>query len=224
MTTYKRGDLIITDPERAKAIFSHAERPVQIVFAGKAHPADYESKQIIQRLIQWGNQPDIQHRFVFLEDYNLPIAEKLVQGVDLWLNNPLRTREASGTSGQKVALNGGINCSILDGWWCEAYQASPEGKGINGWAIWNGDKTEVAELQNQPDAEALYDLLENEIIPLYYDEDEQGLKRRWIQKMKASIKTIAPFFNTERMLAEYIQQMYLPQGNVELELVSSGAE
>lgn len=224
MTTYKRGDLIITDPERAKAMFSHAERPVQIVFAGKAHPADYESKQIIQRLIQWGNQPEIQHRFVFLEDYDLHIAEKLVQGVDLWLNNPLRTREASGTSGQKVALNGGINCSILDGWWCEAYQASPEGKGINGWAIRNGDKTEVAQLQNQPDAEALYDLLENEIIPLYYDEDEQGLKRRWIQRMKASIKTIAPFFNTERMLAEYIQQMYLPQCNVEFELVSSGAD
>jgi glycogen phosphorylase len=208
-STYKRGDLIMHDPERARAIISNPERPVQIVFAGKAHPADEQSKRIIQRLIEWSHQPDLQNRVVFIEDYDMHVAEKLVQGVDVWLNNPLRPQEASGTSGQKASFNGGINCSVLDGWWYEAYQTTPDGKGLNGWAIGNGRNVDDPELQHQRDAESLYQLLEEQIIPCYYDRDREGLPRRWIAMIKASLKTIAPYFNTNRMVMEYVQQVYL---------------
>lgn len=218
-STYKRGDLIIRDPERARALLGNPERPVQIIFAGKAHPADEESKRIIQRLIEWSHATDLQNRVVFIEDYDMHIAEKLVQGVDVWLNNPLRRQEASGTSGQKVGLNGGINCSVLDGWWYEAYQI--ESDGGCGWAIGEDNHEDDPEVQTQRDAEALYQLLESEIIPCYYDQDEEGLPRRWIQMMKASIKTVAPHFNTDRMVAEYVTQMYLPKATAAV--VSAGA-
>jgi len=194
-------------PERA--IICNLERPVQIVFAGKAHPADEKSKQIMKRLIEWSHHPDLKNRIVFIEDYDMHIAEKLVQGVDVWLNNPIRPQEASGTSGQKASFNGVINCSILDGWWPEAYQTTVDDKGLNGWAIGDGTQVDDPQLQNQLDAESLYQLLEKEIIPCYYDRDEAGLPHRWIAMMKASIKTVAPFFNSDRMVKEYVQKVYL---------------
>ncbi len=212
-SSYKRGDLIMQDPERARAILSNPERPVQIIFAGKAHPADEKSKQIIQRLIEWSRHRDLTNRVVFIEDFEMHVAEKLVQGVDVWLNNPVRPQEASGTSGQKASFNGGINCSILDGWWCEAYQTTADGKGFNGWAIGDGTQVDDSEAQRQLDAERLYQLLEEEIIPCYYDKDDEGLPRRWIAMMKASLKTIAPYFNTNRMVAEYVHKVYLQPVN-----------
>ncbi|MDV2991061.1 MAG: Glycogen phosphorylase [Chroococcidiopsis sp. SAG 2025] len=207
---YKRGNLLLRDAERALKIFGNAQRPVQIVFAGKAHPADEEGKRIIQKLMEWCQHSAIQHRVAFIEDYDIYVAQKLVQGVDVWLNNPRRPLEASGTSGQKVCFNGGINCSVLDGWWCEGYQVGMDGKGINGWAIGEDAHTSNQELQDRIDSESLYKLLEEEIAPLYYDRDNNGIPHRWIQMMKASIKTNAPLFNTDRMIADYVTRIYAP--------------
>lgn len=208
---YKRGYLLMRDAERALRIFGNAERPVQIIFAGKAHPADEEGKRIIQRLMEWCHHSAIEHRVAFIEDYDIYVGQKLVQGVDVWLNNPRRPLEASGTSGQKVCFNGGINCSVLDGWWCEGYKADAQGKGINGWAIGEDAHTSDQDLQDNIDSESLYRLLEEEIVPLFYDQDANGIPHRWIQMMKASIKTNAPLFNTDRMIADYVSQVYVPE-------------
>ncbi|MDJ0736215.1 MAG: alpha-glucan family phosphorylase [Nostocaceae cyanobacterium] len=203
---YKRGYLLMRDFERALRIFGSCDRPVQIIFSGKAHPADEEGKRIIQRLMEWCQHPAIMNRVAFIEDYNIYTGHKLVQGVDVWLNNPRRPLEASGTSGQKVCFNGGINCSVLDGWWCEAYRP-----GVNGWAIGEDAHTSDQELQDRIDSESLYQLLEEEIVPLYYDQDDNGVPHRWIQMMKGSIKTNAPLFNTDRMIADYVSQVYVPE-------------
>ncbi|MGJ5632943.1 alpha-glucan family phosphorylase [Nostoc sp. CALU 1950] len=208
---YKRGDLILRDAQRALKIFGNPQRPVQIIFAGKAHPADEEGKRIIQRLMEWCHNSGIINRVAFIEDYDIYTGQKLVQGVDVWLNNPRRPLEASGTSGQKVCFNGGLNCSVLDGWWCEGYQAGPDGKGINGWAIGEDAHTSDQELQDGIDSRSLYQLLEEEIVPLYYDQDAQGIPHRWVQMMKTSIKTNAPLFNTDRMIADYVSQVYVPE-------------
>ncbi|WP_026100344.1 alpha-glucan family phosphorylase [Fortiea contorta] len=208
---YKRGDLILRDAERALKIFGNAERPVQIIFAGKAHPADEEGKRIIQRLMEWCHNSGILNRVAFIEDYDIYTGQKLVQGVDVWLNNPRRPLEASGTSGQKVCFNGGLNCSVLDGWWCEGYKTGSDGKGINGWAIGEDAHTSDQELQDRIDSQSLYQLLETEIVPLYYDQDAEGVPHRWIQMMKTSIKTNAPLFNTDRMIADYVSQVYVPE-------------
>jgi glycogen phosphorylase len=215
---YKRGDLLLRDADRALKIFGNADRPVQIVFAGKAHPADEEGKRIIQRLMEWCKHPAIWNRVAFIEDYDIDTAQKLVQGVDVWLNNPRRPLEASGTSGQKVCFNGGINCSVLDGWWCEGYKADANGKGINGWAIGEDAHTSDQKLQDKIDSDSLYHLLEEEIVPLYYNQDENGVPHGWVQKMKASIKTNAPAFNTDRMLMDYVTQVYAPGTPAKLEL------
>jgi starch phosphorylase len=200
----------LRNAERALKIFGNASRPLQIVFAGKAHPADEEGKRIIQRLMEWCRHPAICNRVALIEDYDIYTGQKLVQGVDVWLNNPRRPLEASGTSGQKVCFNGGINCSVLDGWWCEGYQVGADGKGINGWAIGEDAHTSDQELQDRIDSQSLYQLLEEEIIPLYYDQDANGVPHRWVQMMKASIRTNAPLFNTDRMIADYVTQMYAP--------------
>ncbi|MBE9207256.1 alpha-glucan family phosphorylase [Nostoc sp. LEGE 06077] len=214
---YKRGDLILRDAERAVKIFGNAQRPVQIIFAGKAHPADEEGKRIIQRLMEWCHNSGIINRVAFIEDYDIYTGQKLVQGVDVWLNNPRRPLEASGTSGQKVCFNGGLNCSVLDGWWCEGYQTGADGKGINGWAIGEDAHTSDQELQDRIDSQSLYQLLESEIVPLYYDQDAQGIPHRWIQMMKTSIKTNAPLFNTDRMIADYVSQVYVPEISARVE-------
>ncbi len=204
-STYKRGDLILRDLERVTRIFTNKEYPVQIIFAGKAHPRDEEGKRLIQRVVEWSNRPEVAHRVAFIENYDAYVSRNLVQGVDLWLNNPRRPLEASGTSGQKVGFNGGLNLSVLDGWWPEGYN------GRNGWAI--GQEIEGLDpaAQDDLDASSLYDVLEYEIIPMFYDRDEKGIPRRWIARMKEAIRTLNPVFNTDRMVAEYVLKMYEPQ-------------
>ncbi|HEX3252657.1 MAG TPA: alpha-glucan family phosphorylase [Pyrinomonadaceae bacterium] len=199
---YKRWNLLLTDQARLARLINNEERPVQFVFAGKAHPQDEGSKRVLQQLAQWKYDPAVRQRAVFLEDYDQEIARQLVQSVDVWLNVPRRPQEASGTSGEKVAINGGLNLSILDGWWMEGYD------GKNGFAIGNGnDGADVAKI-DALDAESLYRTLESEVVPLYYDRDETGLPRKWIAMMKRAIQTLAPQYNSDRMVEEYARKIY----------------
>jgi len=199
---YKRWNLLLTDPLRLLRLINNEERPVQFVFAGKAHPQDEGSKLILQQLAQWKYDQAVRQRAVFLEDYDQEIARQLVQSVDVWLNVPRRPLEASGTSGEKVAINGGLNLSILDGWWLEGYD------GTNGFAIGNGnDNGEVAQI-DALDAESLYRTLELEVVPLYYHRAEDGLPRPWIAMMKRAIQTLAPQYNSNRMVEEYARKIY----------------
>jgi starch phosphorylase len=199
---YKRWNLIVTDPQRLLRIISDAERPVQFVFAGKAHPQDEGSKLVLQQLAQWKYDPAVRQRAVFLEDYDQEIARQLVQSVDVWLNVPRRPQEASGTSGEKVAINGGLNLSILDGWWLEGYD------GTNGFAIGNGnDSTDVSKI-DAVDAESLYRTLELEVVPLFYHREADGIPHHWIAMMKRAIQTLAPKYNSDCMVEEYAQKIY----------------
>lgn len=207
---YKRGALLFRDLHRAIRILSNPKRPIQIIYAGKAHPADDEGKRIIQRLMEWCRHPALRDRIAFIEDYDLYTTKLMIQGVDVWLNTHRRP-EASGTSGQKAAFNGGINCSLLDGWWAEGYREGPGGQGLNGWVIGEAAETSDQEQLDQLDAESLYDILEHQIAPLYYQTDRQGMSARWLAMMKASIRTCCPQFNTDRMVAEYVTKMYLPE-------------
>ncbi len=202
--TYKRGTLLLRDLDRLSRILNNPEMPVQILFAGKAHPQDQEGKELIRQLVQTSHQERFRHRIVFIEDYDMEVARHLVQGVDVWLNTPLRPMEASGTSGMKVAFNGGLNMSILDGWWCEGYQ------GNNGWAIGKGEVYEDVEYQNQVESRALYDLLEKEVVPLYYERGADNVPRGWVALMKASLQSLCPVFSTDRMVQEYAEHSYLP--------------
>lgn len=202
--TYKRATLLFRDPERLAAILNHPQRPVQIIFAGKAHPADNEGKHLIQEIIHHCRRPEFRTRVVFLEDYDLHLARYLVQGVDVWLNNPRRPLEACGTSGMKVPPNGGLHLSVLDGWWDEAYNNEV------GWAIGQGEEYTDAALQDEVEGSALYDLLANEVVPLYYTRGEDGLPRGWIARSKASIEQLTPVFNTNRMVRQYTEEYYLP--------------
>ncbi len=200
---YKRWNLLLTDPERVLRIINNEDRPVQFVFAGKAHPQDEGSKRILQQLALWKYDARVRQSVVFLEDYDQEIARQMVQSVDVWLNVPRRPLEASGTSGEKVAINGGLNLSILDGWWLEGYD------GTNGFAIGDGvDGEEVSKI-DFCDAESLYDVLEQEVVPLYYDRDSNGVPRRWIAMMKRAIETLAPEFNSDRMVDDYIRKIYI---------------
>jgi starch phosphorylase len=196
--TYKRADLLFSDPERLSRLLANAERPLQIVLSGKAHPADEGGKALIQRVVAFARSASAHGRVVFLPDYDMTLARYLVQGVDVWLNTPLRPLEASGTSGMKAALNGVVNCSILDGWWAEGY--SPD----TGFAI-DGDRiASDTAAQDAVDAEALYAVLEEQVIPAYYDRD------RWLGLMRNSIARLGARFNTNRMLVEYVESLYLP--------------
>ena len=177
--------------------------PVQIVFAGKAHPADEPGKQLIQKIYRTVKRAETGGRLVFVEDYDMNLARYLVQGVDVWLNTPRRPLEASGTSGMKAGLNGALNFSILDGWWREAYN------GRNGWSIGEDKQTEVSDAQDHADAQDLYNTLENEIIPMYYERDINNIPVEWVSRMKESIKTVTPQFSTRRMLKEYVEKLYL---------------
>jgi starch phosphorylase len=202
--TYKRGALLFSDKERLKKLLNDTTRPVQFIFAGKAHPRDEGGKALIQEVYKFSREAGIENRVVFVEDYDSYIARRLVQGVDLWLNHPLRPLEASGTSGMKLAPNGGLNLSVLDGWWCEGYN------GNNGWAIGAETKNGTVEFQNEVDAGSLYQLLENQIIPLYYAKPDGKLPLAWLQLMRESIRTVTPVFNTHRMVKEYTERLYLP--------------
>ncbi len=202
-TQYKRPQLILSDSERLKKLVTDPLRPVQIIFGGKSHPADYASKELLKSVYNVALDKRFQGRVVFVEDYDMSLARELVRGVDVWLNNPRRLQEACGTSGMKASMNGVINLSIRDGWWDEAYN------GINGWAI-DTFKGGSPEDEDRADAEALYSLLENNIVPLYYDRDRKGIPHNWIQVAKEAIKTINPVFNACRMMKEYVERMYMP--------------
>ncbi|WP_428389994.1 alpha-glucan family phosphorylase [Mucisphaera sp.] len=202
--TYKRGTLLLRDVERLSKLMTDAKRPIQFLIAGKAHPADGGGKALIRELVKFSNDSEIGHRIVFIEDYDMGIARHLVQGCDIWLNTPRRGMEASGTSGMKAAMNGVLNCSILDGWWDEGY--SPE----LGWAIGRREEYANPETGDEIESRSLYDLLENQIIPLFYQRDDHGLPREWIAKMKSSISVLTPAFNTNRMVQDYTRQYYLP--------------
>jgi starch phosphorylase len=202
--TYKRAALILRDVPRLLRLLNDPARPIQIIFAGKAHPNDEPGKRLLQELYRVVKNASTAGRMVFIEDYDMNVARHLVQGVDVWLNTPRRPYEASGTSGMKAALNGAINFSVLDGWWCEAYD------GKNGWAIGEDKHYSDPEQQDREDCESLFRTLEEQIIPLYYDVDEDYIPRGWLQRVKASIATIAPRFSTRRMLKQYVRDMYAP--------------
>ncbi|HEU5361547.1 MAG TPA: alpha-glucan family phosphorylase [Candidatus Deferrimicrobiaceae bacterium] len=202
--TYKRAGLLFRQPERLVQLLNDPGRPVQIVFAGKAHPQDIPAKEVIKSVIHFASDPRIRNRLVFLENYDINVARYLVQGVDVWLNTPRRPQEASGTSGMKSAANGGLNLSVLDGWWSEGYAPDV------GWAIGSGEVYKDPEEQDQVECEALYNLLENEIVPLFFERDKGGLPRGWILMMKTSMRKLGAHFNTHRMVQEYTERFYLP--------------
>jgi len=202
--TYKRGALLFSDRERLARLLHDTTRPVQFIFAGKSHPRDEGGKALIRQVYKFSREAGLENRIVFVEDYDTYIARRLVQGVDLWLNNPLRPLEASGTSGMKLPPNGGLNLSVLDGWWCESYN------GKNGWAIGSEIEDGTVEFQSQVDVNSLYQLLENQIVPLYYAKPDGKLPLAWLQLMRESIRSVTPVFNTHRMVKEYAERLYTP--------------
>jgi starch phosphorylase len=206
--TYKRATLILRDLDRLKRILSDPARPVQILFAGKAHPRDTQGKELIQQIVSLARQPELGRHLVFLEDYDMAVARYLVQGVDVWLNTPQRPLEASGTSGMKAAANGALNLSTLDGWWDEVWRDPHRPDGI-GWAIGNGEEYEDRNYQDQVEAESLYDTIERDVIPAFYDRGPDRVPRKWVNRMKASIGTLCHFVNTHRMVSEYTRRYYL---------------
>ena len=200
--TYKRAPLLFTQLERAIDLFNDVNRPLQLIFSGKAHPRDDEGKRFIKHIIELTNHPRLFGKVVFLENYDINVARHLVAGADVWLNNPRRPLEASGTSGQKVAIHGGLNCSILDGWWREAFD------GTNGWAIGEDKPPSAHDLQDDLDAENLFSVMKNQIIPEFYDRDNRIIPPRWLARARQSIATLVPMYNTHRMVAEYVKKYY----------------
>lgn len=218
VATYKRATLLLKDPKRLAAILTNKERPVQIIVSGKAHPEDTPAKELIREVVHFARDKEVKRRFLFLEDYDMNVSRWMVGGVDVWLNTPRRYLEACGTSGMKVAFNGGINLSILDGWWDEAYEADA------GWAIGKGEVYSDIHYQDEVESAALYDLFEKELIPSFYDRDHEGLPRAWLNRMKASMRKICPVFNINRMVREYALKMYLPAGKNYSEFLQDGGE
>ena len=201
---YKRLDILFTDPARLDRLVNDPQRPVQFIFAGKAHPQDIEAKHIIQAVFRFTRDPRFVGKIVFIENYDINVCRHLVQGVDAWINTPRRPLEACGTSGQKVAMNGGINISILDGWWAQAYD------GANGFAIGKGGEHSNLDHQDHLDSQDLYDVLENEVVPMFYERDENGIPRRWVERQKHSLRTLTWRFSATRMVIDYTLQCYLP--------------
>ncbi|HET9105360.1 MAG TPA: alpha-glucan family phosphorylase, partial [Solirubrobacteraceae bacterium] len=201
VATYKRLQLLIREPERALRLLS-SDRPIQIVLAGKAHPRDNDAKRLVAELFALRGISDaVAERVIFLHDYDLAIASQLVQGCDIWLNVPRPPLEASGTSGMKSAINGGLQLSVLDGWWAEGYD------GENGWAI-EGEVDSNHHAQDERDAAAFHHLLEHEVLPSFYDRDEGGIPQAWIARVRASLRTLGPMFSADRMVNEYVQGPY----------------
>jgi len=202
--SYKRLTLMMRDPERLKSLLLHPERPIQLVIAGKAHPADDGGKKLIQDIVKLSDDPEIRHRIVFLPNYDIAMAQPLYPGCDVWLNNPLRPYEACGTSGMKAALNGGLNLSVLDGWWDEWYD------GDNGWAIPTADGVEDVDHRDDLEAAALYDLIENDVAPRFYDLDADGVPTRWLEMTRHTLKSLGPKVLATRMVRDYVRQLYTP--------------
>jgi glycogen phosphorylase len=216
--TYKRADLILRDPDRLLAILTNPDKPVQFIFAGKAHPQDNEGKELIRKLIQFARQNNVRKQMIFLEDYSMHIARYLVQGADVWLNTPRRPFEACGTSGMKAAVNGALNLSILDGWWCEGYHSD------RGWRIGNGEEYNDYGYQDAVESQALYNLLEEDVIPCFYDRGSGNMPMEWISKMKASMKMAMAEFCSHRMISEYQSRFYLPAVKRRAELLADDAQ
>ncbi len=202
--TYKRLTLMLRDPDRLRRLLLHPQRPIQLVIAGKSHPADDNGKRLIQQMVRFADDPAIRHRIVFLPNYDIAMALSLYPGCDIWLNNPLRPFEACGTSGMKAALNGGLNLSILDGWWDEWHD------GENGWAIPTADGVDDPEHRDDLEAAALYDLIEGSVAPRFYDRDERGLPRRWLEMVRHTLSSLGPKVLASRMVADYVTKLYLP--------------
>ena len=202
--TYKRATLIFRDLERITQILNNSDKPVQLIFAGKAHPADKEGQDLIRYIYEISMKPQFKGKIFILENYNIGIARYLVSGVDVWLNNPRRPMEASGTSGQKASVNGVINFSVLDGWWAEGYNSK------NGWTIGTNDEYDSYEIQDNADSASIYNTLENKIIPIYYDRDKNGISEKWMQIMKNSIISTGGRYSTSRMLCDYTNKLYMP--------------
>jgi len=217
VATYKRATLLLRDMERLGRILCATDRPVQVLYAGKAHPQDNDGKEFIRQIIHEAGAEELRRRIVYLENYDMVLARYLVQGCDIWLNTPRRPLEASGTSGMKVVFNGGLNVSILDGWWCEGFQP-----GL-GWAIGRGEEYGDEEYQDKVESETLYDLLEGEVIPAFYDRGRDRLPRRWIAMMKAAMKQLGSKFNTNRMVYDYTTKIYLPAHKRYVDLAENGA-
>lgn len=218
--TYKRATLIFRDLGRLRKLMTDPERPVQFIFAGKAHPHDNEGKELIRTIVNVARDPDFRNSVVFLENYDMNVARYMVQGVDVWLNNPRRPKEASGTSGMKVIYNGGLNCSIPDGWWAEAYRSDI------GWSIGHGEEYREDEWAHQDyvESQALYNLLEQDIVPLFYRQARDGLPREWIRRVKRSMRELAPQFNTHRMVQQYTEELYMPRFQVSQAMSSANFE
>ena len=202
--TYKRPNLLLHDPERLLRLLTNPQRPVQLILAGKAHPADAAGQALIQQWIHFIRQPEVRPHAIFLSDYDMQLTEHLVQGVDVWINTPRRPWEACGTSGMKVLVNGGLNLSELDGWWAEAYL--PE----VGWALGDGQEHGDDPAWDAVEAEALYDLLERTVIPEFYARDEHGIPTAWVARMRESMARLTPHFSANRTVCEYTEQHYLP--------------
>ena len=215
--SYKRLTLMMRDPERLKRLLLHPERPVQLVIAGKAHPADDGGKKLIQDIVRLSDDPEIRHRIVFLPNYDIAMAQPLYPGCDVWLNNPLRPYEACGTSGMKAALNGGLNLSVLDGWWDEWYD------GDNGWAIPTADGVEDVDHRDDLEAAALYDLIEHEVAPRFYDVDADGVPTRWLEMTRHTLKSLGPKVLATRMVRDYVRQLYTPSATTARRLNSDYA-
>ncbi|MBN2586881.1 MAG: alpha-glucan family phosphorylase, partial [Candidatus Fermentibacteraceae bacterium] len=202
--SYKRATLLLRDRERLARIVNNPERPVQLIFAGKAHPHDAAGKELIREIVHLCMREEFYGKVIFLEDYSMDMARHMVQGVDVWLNTPRLPNEACGTSGMKACFNGVIHCSVPDGWWAEAYQP-----GI-GWSIGSGEEYEDPEVQDRLEAKALYNIIENQIIPIFYDRDRNDIPVNWLKIVKDSMKAICPVFSSNRMLAEYVSIFYIP--------------
>ncbi len=202
--SYKRATLLLSQPDRLRELLLSPDRPLQLVFAGKAHPADDVGKEMIRQIVQFSRDPLVRHRIAFVEDYDIAVARVLYQGSDVWLNTPRRPMEASGTSGEKAALNGSLNCSILDGWWAEMFD------GENGWAISSAESYTNLERRDQVEADNLFELLERQIVPLFYDRFEGRVPRRWVRRVKASLRSLGPRVVASRMVKDYVETMYEP--------------
>lgn len=214
--TYKRLTLMLHDEARLRSLLLHPERPIQLVIAGKSHPADDEGKRLIQRLVEFASEPEVRKRIVFLPNYDIGMAQLLYPGTDVWLNNPLRPLEACGTSGMKAALNGSLNLSILDGWWAEFYDEE------NGWAIPSADSAGDGAERDKLEAESMYDLIEYQIAPRFYDRSKTGVPARWVQSIRHTLSTLSPALSADRMVTEYVERLYVPAAHAERAISEKG--
>ena len=224
MATYKRAALLLSQPDRLRALLLDDERPIQFVFAGKAHPADDQGKELIRQIVAFSHDPEIRGRFMFVEDYDMALARSLVQGADVWLNTPVRPMEASGTSGMKAVMNGALHCSVLDGWWAECFEpgdpGSEEDREPNGWAISSAESVDDDARRIEIEANSLFELLETQIVPLYHDGSGSASPHGWVARVKESLRTLGPFVSAHRMVRDYVQDLYLPAARRATQLVA----